>query len=284
MKLEHTTDADLLFAQLQANNTLETIKELTEESAVPVHKDVTIRDLESFMPFRRRYRGEMVTTQIDQFAEYTNRTAGEVQANGAEPGVTIPCFVDPENMNAKVFFDLGTVEYPGHADFTARLNLPKTAAFEELLGKDGRALDQKELAEWLEDWAPQLKVTSETGEPLNLPAAVGAVRRITIGAKSESTSEERTFGGRRSSMAEVEAQNKDTLPAFVEFTCEPYHGLQERTFRLRVSLITSEKPRLVMRIVRLEHHQEEMAKEFRERLEHALDGNLVDTFVGKFQA
>ena len=281
MKLEHTTDADLLFAQLQANNTLETIKELTEESAIPVHKDVTIQDLESFMPNRRRYRGTMTTTQIDQFAEYTNRIAEDVDQQRAH---SVPCFVDPENMTAKVFFDLGTVEAPGHADFTARLNLPKTAAFEELLGKNGRALDQKELAEWLEDWSPQLKVTSETGEPLNLPAAVGAVRRITIGAKSESTSEERTFGGRRSSMAEVEAQNKDTLPAFVEFTCEPYHGLQQRTFRLRVSLITSEKPRLVMRVVRLEHHQEEMAKEFREHLEHALDGNLVDTFVGKFQA
>src|SRR5690554_1560847 len=260
------------------------VNEQTDGSAVPLPESVKVEDLERFMPNRRRYRGTMTTTQIDQFAEYTNRTAGEVQANGEEPGATVPCFVDPENMTAKVFFDLGTVEYPGHADFTARLNLPKTAAFEELLGKDGRALDQKELAEWLEDWAPQLKVTSDTGEPLNLPAAVGAVRRITIGAKSESTSEERTFGGRRSSMAEVEAQNKDTLPAFVEFTCEPYHGLDERTFRLRVSLITSEKPRLVMRIVRLEHHQEEMAIEFREHLEHALDGDLVDTFVGKFQA
>ena len=116
MKLEHTTDADLLFAQLQANNTLETIKELTINSAIPVHKDVTIQDLEAFMPWRRRYRGTMTTTQIDQFAEYTNRTAGEVQANGEEPGVTVPCFVDPENMTAKVFFDLGTVEQPGHAD------------------------------------------------------------------------------------------------------------------------------------------------------------------------
>lgn len=283
MKLEHTTDADLLFAQLQANNTLETIKELSINSAVPVHKDVNIQDLERFMPWRRRYRGQMVTTQIDQFAEYTNLTSGEVQENGEEPGVTAPCFVDPENMTAKVFFDLGTVEHPGHADFTARLDLPKTAAFEELLGKNGRALSQKELAEWLEDWAPQLKVTAEDGEPLNLPGAVAAVRRITIGAKSESTSEERTFGGRRSAMSEVEAQNKDTLPAFIEFTCEPYHGLDERTFRLRVSLITGETPKLIMRIVRLEHHQEEMAKEFREHLIHALDGNLVQTFVGNFQ-
>ncbi|MCK7547162.1 DUF2303 family protein [Marinobacter koreensis] len=259
------------------------VNEQTDGSAVSLPESVKVEDLERFMPTRRRYRGKMTTTQIDEFAEYTNLTAGEVQENGAEPGVTVPCFVNPENMTAKVLFDLGTLEHPGHADFTARLDLPKTAAFEELLGKNGRALGQKELAEWLEDWAPQLKVTAEDGEPLNLPGAVAAVRRITIGAKSESTSEERTFGGRRSAMSEVEAQNKDTLPAFIEFTCEPHHGLDDRTFRLRVSLITGETPRLVMRIVRLEHHQEEMAKEFREHLIHALDGNLVQTFVGNFQ-
>ncbi|MBY6070629.1 YfdQ family protein [Marinobacter salsuginis] len=258
------------------------VNEQTDGSAVSLPESVKVEDLERFMPTRRRYRGKMTTTQIDEFAEYTNLTAGEVQENGAEPGTTVPCFVNPENMTAKVLFDLGTLEHPGHADFTARLDLPKTAAFEELLGKNGRALGQKELAEWLEDWAPQLKVTAEDGEPLNLPGAVAAVRRITIGAKSESTSEERTFGGRRSAMSEVEAQNKDTLPAFIEFTCEPYHGLDERTFRLRVSLITGETPKLIMRIVRLEHHQEEMAKEFREHLIHALDGNLVQTFVGNF--
>ncbi|PPI86174.1 hypothetical protein KEHDKFFH_02315 [Marinobacter maroccanus] len=258
------------------------VNEQTDGSAVSLPESVKVEDLERFMPTRRRYRGKMTTTQIDEFAEYTNLTAGEVQENGAEPGTTVPCFVNPENMTAKVLFDLGTLEHPGHADFTARLDLPKTAAFEELLGKNGRPMDQKELAEWLEDWAPQLKVTAENGEPLNLPAAVAAVRRITIGAKSESTSEERTFGGRRSAMSEVEAQNKDTLPAFIEFTCEPYHGLDERTFRLRVSLITGETPKLIMRIVRLEHHQEEMAKEFREHLIHALDGNLVQTFVGNF--
>lgn len=259
------------------------VNEQTDGSAVSLPESVKVEDLERFMPTRRRYRGKMTTTQIGEFAEYTNLTAGEVQENGAEPGTTVPCFVNPENMTAKVLFDLGTLEHPGHADFTARLDLPKTAAFEELLSKNGRALGQKELAEWLEDWAPQLKVTAEDGEPLNLPGAVAAVRRITIGAKSESTSEERTFGGRRSAMSEVEAQNKDTLPAFIEFTCEPYHGLDERTFRLRVSLITGETPKLIMRIVRLEHHQEEMAKEFREHLIHALDGNLVQTFVGNFQ-
>ena len=261
----------------------EDVMEETGRSAISLPMNTKIEDLEKFMAFRRRYRGVMKTPQIDQFAEYANQTAAEVQANIGPNSPAVPCFVDPENMTAKTFFDLGTTEEPGHGDHTAILSLLKTAAFEELLSKNGRAMDQKELAEWLEDWAPQLKVTADDGKELNLPAAVAAVRRITIGAKSESTNEERTFGGRRSAMSEVEAHNKDTLPAFIEFTCEPYHGLDERTFRLRVSLITSEPPKLIMRIVRLEHHQEEMAKEFREHLVHALDGNLVQTFVGSFQ-
>lgn len=261
---------------LTAGTAAEKVLEHTADTAIALPLSVKVEDLEPYLPLRRRYRGAMRTTQIEEFAEYSNLAAGEAHSLAG-------CFVDPDKMTAKAFFNLGTLHEPGHGDHTATLSLPKTAAFEELLSKNSRAMDQKELAEWLEDWAPQLKVTAENGEPLNLPAAVAAVRRITIGAKSESTSEERTFGGRRSAMSEVEAQNKDTLPAFIEFTCEPYHGLDERTFRLRVSLITGETPKLIMRIVRLEHHQEEMAKEFREHLIHALDGNLVQTFVGNFQ-
>lgn len=267
---------------ISAGMSSDQVLEQSHGTAIPLPENVKVESLERFMPTRRRYRGSMTTTQIDQFAEYANSLAAETLTSEGHKATTVPCFVDPENMTSKVFFDLGTIDQPGHGDHTARLELPRTAAFKELLGMNGQPLDQKGLAEWLEDWAPQLQVTADNGEPLNLPAAVGAVRRITIGATSETTSEESTFGGRRSAMSEIEARNKDTLPAFIEFTCEPYHGLDERTFRLRVSLITGEKPRLVMRIVRLEHHQEEMANEFRERLIHSLDGNLVDTFVGTF--
>ncbi|HET8799658.1 MAG TPA: DUF2303 family protein [Marinobacter sp.] len=268
---------------LTAGTAAERVLEHTADTAIALPVSVKVEDLEPFLPLRRRYRGAMRTSQIAEFAEYSNLAAGEVHSSEVFEADGAACFVDPDNMTARTFFNLGTLHEPGHGDHTANLKLPKTAAFEELLSKNGKAMDQKELAEWLEDWAPQLKVTAENGEPLQLPAAVAAVRRITIGAKSESTNEERTFGGRRSAMSEVEAQNKDTLPAFIEYTCEPYHGLDERTFRLRVSLITGETPRLIMRIVRLEHHQEEMAKEFREHLIHALDGDLVQTFVGSFQ-
>lgn len=252
----------------------------SQQTAIPLPDNVSITDLERFMPNRRRYQGTLHTTLIDQFAEYANQMAGkhdEVEATTAH------CFVDPDSMTAQVFFDLGSIDQPGHADHSARLDLPRTPDLNELYRLNGEPKDQKAMAEWLEDWGPQLQVIGENGEALNLSSAVAAVRRITVAAHSEATSEESTFGSRRGAMSEVEAKNKDTLPAFIDFTCIPYHGLESRTFRLRVSLLTGEKPRLSLRIIRLEQHQEEMAEEFHERLENELDGQLIDTFVGRFK-
>lgn len=286
MKLEHTTDTDLLFAQLQANEAKQQVEGVTAATVVPLHKDVELRDLEPYCEIRRRFRGRMHTQHIDQFALYANEMAfrriQEIKADEADPGLA-PCFVDAENMAATVFFNLGSQELPGHGDFTARLKLPVTADMKELLARNDQPMDQKIFAEWLEDWAPAIEVRASDGSALPLTGAVAAVRRITIGATSETTSEEKTFGARRSAMSEVEAKNQDQLPAFIDFTCEPYHGLEERTFSLRVSLLTGEKPRLTLRIIRLEHHEEEMATGFQERLMHELDGNTVETFIGTFQ-
>ena len=84
-------------------------------------------------------------------------------------------------------------------------------------------------------------------------------------------------------MAEVEAKNRDHLPAFLQFTCEPYQGLSERTFTLRLNVITGENPRIGVRIVRLETAEEEMAKELEELLRKGFEDTAVRTFVGTFQ-
>ncbi|MEC9084845.1 MAG: DUF2303 family protein, partial [Pseudomonadota bacterium] len=47
------------------------VNEQTDGSAVPLPESVKVEDLERFMPTRRRYRGSMTTTQIDQFAQYS---------------------------------------------------------------------------------------------------------------------------------------------------------------------------------------------------------------------
>lgn len=74
------------------------------------------------------------------------------------------------------------------------------------------------------------------------------------------------------------------MPAAFEFKCVPYEGLGERPFKLRYSIITSDKPILVLRIVQLETAEEEIAAEFRDLLISKFDGVEVESFIGKFKA
>lgn len=53
-------------------------------------------------------------------------------------------------------------------------------------------------------------------------------------------------------MQSIEASSKDVMPVAFEFKCVPYEGLGERAFSLRNSLLKSNDPVFVLRIVQLE--------------------------------
>ncbi len=283
MSLEQELNNTLatVLRNIQAETIQRFIQEQTDGTVAALPVGVTVNDLEQYLEQRRRYRGSMTTNLIAEFVEYVTATTddyGWLPAAG-----DFPCFVSPSTMSAKTFFNLGDAENPGHGDHHANLQLEKTEAFKQLLETNGRKMDQKALAEWLEDWKDHLEAFAEDGTT-NVPmaAAVSAVRRITIGTKAEATSETRSLSTHQSAMAEVEARNKDQFPCFLKFTCEPYQGLEERTFTLRLSLITSEKPVIVPRIVRLETAEEEMAQELEEKLRTGFEDTPVKTFVGSF--
>ncbi|MCV1684551.1 DUF2303 family protein, partial [Escherichia coli] len=92
------------------------------------------------------------------------------------------------------------------------------------------------------------------------------VRKITIEANQTADFEDNDFSGKRSLMESVEAKTKDIMPVAFEFKCVPFEGLKERPFKLRLSIITGDRPVLVLRIIQLEAVQEEMANEFRDLL------------------
>ncbi|RBP74071.1 DUF2303 family protein [Marinobacter nauticus] len=255
------------------------LQQQTEGSTIALPEGVRVADLEQYLENRRRYRGTMSTNLISEFVEYVK---GTVDGYNEFPVENFPCFINPQAMRAIAFFNLGDVDNPGHGDHQAKLSLLKTEAFQELLKINGDRFDQRQMAEWLEDWVDHIEAITEDGTILPLNTAVASIRRITIGTNAEATSEEQTFSSRRSAMAEVEAKHKDQLPAFLKFTCEPYQGLQERTFTVRLSLITGEKPQISARIVRLETAQEEMAKELEEKLRSGFEDSEVRTFVGEF--
>lgn len=74
------------------------------------------------------------------------------------------------------------------------------------------------------------------------------------------------------------------MPVAFEFTCTPYEGPGERKFSLRNSLLKSDEPLFVLRIVQLEAQEEAIANEFRDLLIEKFDGGSVETFIGNFKA
>ncbi|HGE8502857.1 YfdQ family protein [Serratia ureilytica] len=248
--------------------------ELTDCPVAVLPNDVDLHNLEGFNANRFRFRGNMTTTSIEDFVKYSSDYAG----------AGVRCFIDADRMQAETIFNLGTLDNPGHADNKAAITLKKTAPFTGLLEINGRKQGQKELAEWLEDNRDFLLAFDADGTVLDIKQAVGAVRRITIESISTSDHEENDFSGKRSLMESVEAKSKDVMPAAFEFKCVPYEGLGERHFKLRYSIITSDKPILVLRIVQLETAEEEIAAEFRDLLISKFDGVEVESFIGKFKA
>lgn len=244
--------------------------------AVAIPNGLEIVNLERYQNGRYRFRGSLKTTSINDFVKYS---VGYSDA----PGVR--CFIDAEDMTARTIFNLGTIEYPGHADNSALIVLKKTSPFSAVLSVNGRKQGQKELAEWLEDWRDHLLAFDADGNVLDIKQAIGAVRRITIESSRSSDHEDSDFSARRSVMENVEAKSKDIMPAAFEFKCTPYDELQERAIKLRYSILTSQDtPTLVLRIVQLENLQELMAQEFRGILSAKFEETQIETFIGNFSA
>ncbi|HDS9215409.1 TPA: DUF2303 family protein [Klebsiella oxytoca] len=239
-------------------------------------QNTSVESLERYSLERFRFRGAMDTTSIDDFVRYSVGYAQEEEK--------ARCFIDADNMLARSIFNIGTLDNPGHADNVASIKLKKTAPFRALLAINGDHLNQKQIAEWLEDWSDYLLAFDVGGNTMTIAQAAQAVRRVTIQQATQADHEDSDFGGKKSLMQSIEASSKEVMPVAFEFKCVPYEGLGERRFSLRNSLLKSSDPVFVLRIVQLEAQEEAIANEFRDLLVGKFDGKPVDTFIGNFKA
>lgn len=240
-------------------------------ACVALPEDIKMRDIEEYMNMRRRPRGTMTTRFIQPFAEYAEEHA--------ETGAVV--FVNPDNMTATAVLDLGTPEQPGHADNKALLELNKTAAYAALLTIASGPRSQQDVAEFLEDWADNLQCYSAEGM-IQPQLAIAAVRKITIESAQKVHSEEHSLSASRSAFESIKATSADPLPTTVHFNCRAYADLAERTFVLRLSILTSEsKPKLTLRIQKAEAHNEEMATELAARISDAV-GTTLPVLIGRY--
>lgn len=276
-------------AEATANaNTAVINAENTLAHVVALPQDFQLHDLEKYLPDRRRAIGVMTTSVIADFAAYAKKHADlneTIEPDDKDSGTAAAVFVDKDAMKATAVLNLGDRDQPGHADNLAVIALEKSAAYTALLNiANGQPRKQTEVAEFLEDWAPIITCRHDD-EILSTGQAAAAVRTITIEQARKTNSSEQQLGAERSAFESVQASSEHKLPTLIEFHVDPpYFGLERRTLTMRLSIITGDKPLIVLRIVKLQEHQEAMAAEFAHLVRNALDDALpvaIGTYTKK---
>lgn len=241
---------------------------------VAVPNGVNLENVEYSLAGRTRFRGKLATDSIPDFVTYVKQRKG---GHG---------FIDTAKLGATVFFNLGDAEKPGHADHTARLTLQATPAYLAMLNAGGKAFSQRDALDFIEDWAHIIGAhnVSDDGafSPIPLARAIAAIRKVKI--KAESTSEQTVgnFQQTNSVLESVLASSDEGLPDVLSFKTEPYLGLPERIFHLRVSVSTTgREPSLRFRVIALEQEQDEIAKQFKSLLLGEV-GDAASMTIGTF--
>lgn len=231
----------------------------------------SVQDLEEHMELRSSYRFHFETKSIEDYVQYSK----EFDKEGAK------CFVNSDNMSAKVIFDIGTEEAPEHQRNTAKLQLDKTSAYRKILDIHGHHMHQRDASDFIEDFGEFMKISTKEGEPMTIAQAANAINKITIDAARELISEVGDFNNSMSAMEREEVKGASKFPSVIKFTCVPYLGLDKREFTIKLSVLTgSDRPKISLRIIQLEPQQEDIAKEFKENLIEKFDGCKLKTFIG----
>lgn len=228
--------------------------------------------LEKWQAGRSRFRGIYSTHSLADFSAYV-----------ADRSIkTAKGFIDQDQMTCILLFNLGDDKAPGHADDRAVLKLKPSAGYKAAQEIGGRAMSQKDLSDWIEDWHQYLTPVDAEGTAIPVAKAIAAVRTITVKATSESETSVGETSASRSAMDQIEARSKETLPTALLFSVIPFEGLTEQQIQLRISVITSgSQPVLKLRWLGEEVQREDIAQEFKTVLQQQIGANAA-LAIGSF--
>jgi uncharacterized protein YfdQ (DUF2303 family) len=244
----------------------------TDQLTVVLPEGCQVVTLEKWQAGRSRFRGIYSTHSLADFSAYV---AGRAlpEAKG---------FIDQDEMTCTLLFNLGDDKAPGHADDRAVLRLKPSAAYKAAQSIGGRAMSQKDLSDWIEDWNQYLTAVDAEGNAMGISKAIAAVRSITVKAAIESDHTVSETSASRSTLDQIEARSKETLPTSLLFNVIPFEGLTEQQISLRVSVITSgAHPALKLRWVGEEVQREDIAQEFKQVLTKNIGAN-ASLVIGAF--
>ncbi|HDL1148363.1 TPA: YfdQ family protein [Mannheimia haemolytica] len=245
----------------------------TDFGTVMLPEGIKLQNLEPFQAHRNQFRAAFSTQRFGSLIEYATANAQE----------NAQCFIDQEKMSAEIVFDMGNREQAGHAKHRAKLAMKKTAAYKALCEINGSRRSQRDFSDFLEDWGDYLTAYHHEDE-ISIKNAVQAVRKMTIDYARNEEHELSDFAAKKSAMESVEAKSTLQLPTHLVFTCNPYNGLDTRSFTLRVQVLTgSGEPVLTARLVQAEQIEEAIATEFAEKLSDALSETSIKVNIGTIE-
>ncbi|WP_249584357.1 YfdQ family protein [Pseudomonas viridiflava] len=244
----------------------------TSMPTVVLPEGAKIVNLEQYGAGRSRFRGTFSTSSLADFAKYViDRAVADAKG-----------FINQDEMTCSVLFNLGNDEVPGHADDRAVLKLKPTAAYQAVQAISGRAMSQKDMSDWIEDWHSTLSAVGDDLQNIPLAKAIAAVRTISVKTTSENNHTVSETRASRSAMDDIEATSKETLPTSLIFSAVPFEGLQLRDIILRISVITSgAQPVLKLRWVGEDVLRDEIAQEFKSVVESKV-GDAAQLALGNF--
>lgn len=219
--------------------------------------DFKTKDLEAYLPERRRARNAFSTGYVADFVKCVN--------SHKEAGCTI--YVNADAMSATAVLNQGSPDHPGHCDNKATVKLQKLALFNDILKLcDGGAISQRTFAQWIEERKEAVKALDTEHAELLLTNVVTGIRSVTIESTKSSSNSVQALSAERSEMESVMAKvkdDKDKLPTYLKFNTKPYKELAEREFFVQVNLITSSRETTFsFSLWGVEQHFEEMAEQF----------------------
>lgn len=244
----------------------------THIPAIALPQGTQIHDLEHLLAAPVRMRQTYTTERLADFCRYVKAEAEGGLSDAA-------CFVAPNGSGADAVLDYGTHSAPLWGSHRAELRMRHTAEFTALDEITRRPLTQRDLIDFIEDWAHILTPVRGDDE-ISLPQALAAIRRVDIKQTKNVGHEQGDWGATRSSMEQIEAKSGDqALPDGFQVRCRVYPHTAERTITARLSLLTGDDtPRLRLRILGREQLMQEIAEEIEQAISTELAG--IRVFVG----
>lgn len=263
--LQRSANYEKVFSEL---NTFD-----AEAPVMAVPEGFQLISLEEHMHHRSSYRFNFETSSIDDFITYCNQHAG----SSSEP----LCLVDGDAMKARVIFDMGTKDFPGHMRHRASLTPIPTACYRLVASfLKNNKFGQKDVSDLILDWSGYIVAFDQNGSAMPASLAAESLRTITIESAKKANSVVGDYAQKMDTMESIEADRESKLPDVLCINTRPYIGFIERTFKLKVGVLPQEgaKPLVSLRLVGFDDQKEQIEHEFKSILSDGIDD--MDVLTG----